>query len=619
MRNTLFALICLVFSFDLLASGGASLASYTGQSTASTSQNEFLKVDEAFRFNATPQKDGLKLSWEIADDYYLYKERFKFRVSDKEKAPLVKLGTPIFSAPGKPKQDDYFGLVHVHHKHLEVFLPVSLSENLEDAEIKITYQGCAEAGLCYPPKHQKVLFVKQTSGALSSPITTTPNKSPTEANNNLESSAGVFSFIQNNNLAVIVGIFFLLGIGLTFTPCVFPMIPIITSIIAGQKKPTASKSFMLSFAYVLGMAVTYSAAGVLTGLLGAGANVQAALQDPILLSVFAAIFVLLALAMFGLYELQLPAFLRDRLNSTSQNISGGHITSVFFIGALSALIVSPCVSAPLAGALIYISATGDALIGGLSLFALGLGMGVPLIIIAVGGGKLLPKAGPWMDKVKYTFGVMLIAVAIWLLSRFIAPSASLLLWSLLCGLTASQMGAFDAAKPGMERLTKGLGLFLALYAALLLVGSLSGAEDPLKPLESLTSTNTNSTQNTEKLPFNTVFNNKELNQHLAQAREDKRPVLVDFYADWCISCIVMEREIFPLPHIKSKLDQFYLIKADVTDNSEENKQLLDRFGLFGPPSILLFDKTGEEIKSLRIVGEIDTEGFSKHLNNALAH
>lgn len=617
MRTTLFALICLAFSSTLFASGGTSLSSFTGDNTTGSSQTEFLKVDEAFIFNATQKENGLVLSWQIADDYYLYKERFKFKVVDKSQKSFVKIAPPEFSKPGKPKQDDYFGLVHAYYNQVEIFLPISLDESLQETEIKVSYQGCAEAGLCYPPKHQKVLFVKQ-SGDIPQNNALTNNINNIEGTNtDFEDAAGVFSFIQNNSLAAIIGIFFLLGIGLTFTPCVFPMIPIITSIIAGQKAPSTGKSFMLSLAYVIGMALTYAAAGVLTGLLGAGANVQAALQDPILLSVFSALFVLLALAMFGIYELQLPAFIRDRLNNTSQNLSGGHIVSVFFIGALSALIVSPCVSAPLAGALLYISATADAVIGGLSLFALGLGMGVPLILIAVGGGKYFPKAGAWMDKVKEAFGIMLIAVAIWLLSRFIDPSISMFLWALLCGLTASQMGAFEPAKPGLERLYKGLGLFLALYAAMLFIGSFTGASNPLKPLDKITSEQTVSNKSAVKLPFNTIYSSEELDQHIELAKQAKLPLLVDYYADWCISCIVMENEVFPLPEVDSKLRQFYLVKADVTKNSRENKELLDRFNLFGPPSILFFNKSGKEQESLRIVGEINAEGFTQRLASAL--
>jgi thiol:disulfide interchange protein DsbD len=463
----------------------------------------------------------------------------------------------------------------------------------------------------YTPNNSNSVALTQAS---ASPIVPS-------SDHDFEDADGIFNFLQDGNLPIIVGIFFLLGLGLTFTPCVFPMIPIITSIIAGQKSPTFSKSLALSTAYVLGMAITYASAGVITGMLGASANIQAALQDPYLLSVFAIIFILLALAMFGLYELQLPAFIRDRLNTKSQNLHGGHIISVFFIGALSALIVSPCVSAPLAGALLYISSTADAVIGGASLFALGLGMGVPLILISVGGGKFLPKAGAWMDKVKAVFGVMLIAVAIELISRVIPANISLGLWAILLGLTATQMGAFDAAKAGWPRISKGLGILLAFYAAMLTIGAFTGANDSLKPLEMISgsrmNTNLQTAQQLNKVEFEVIHDLEGLNQQILIAQEKGLPIVVDFYADWCISCKVMENQVFPLPEIRSKLNQFHLVKADVTENSSQNQVLLNHFGLFGPPSILLFDKKGKERTDLRIVGEIHKEGFEKRLAHAL--
>ncbi|MFT6909179.1 MAG: thiol:disulfide interchange protein DsbD [Oleiphilaceae bacterium] len=619
--NSLFSqLIIAILLFSVLvgSSSAEGLNSLLDKgSQADVGQSEFLKVDEAFEFQSELTDKGIKLSWKIAPHYYLYFERFKFKAANE----LTTLGEPQFSQKGDAKEDPYFGLVHVIHDELEVFLPIALAENISEDEIKVSYQGCAEAGLCYPPKKQNLLFTQTNNDA--------QNLNPSKLENNtaeditltddLEDASSVFNFISNSSLPLIIGIFFLLGLGLTFTPCVFPMIPIIASIVAGQEKPTMSKSLALSSAYVLGMALTYALAGVITGLLGAGANIQAALQNPYILSFFASIFVLLSLAMFGLYELQLPAFIRDKLNNTSQNLSGGHISSVFFIGALSALVVSPCVSAPLAGALIYISSTGDAVIGGASLFALGLGMGVPLIIIAVTGSKFLPKSGQWMNRVKYVFGIMLLAVAIWLLSRTLPAQVSMILWALLIGLTATQMGAFDSAKAGWPRMAKGLGLILALYSAILIIGALSGAHDPFKPLANFTGDGNNlaSTSKLEHVQFNVVYDQEGLEKERLIAKNAVKPMLVDFYADWCISCVVMENTVFPLPEIKTKLELFHLVKADVTENSEANQELLDSFGLFGPPSILLYDAKGEENKILRIVGEIHKDAFEKRLIKAL--
>lgn len=590
---------------------------------------EFLKVDQAFVFSEEIVEGGVKLHWQVTPGYYLYLERFKFKSLTESG---VSLGEAQFSTQGKLEVDPYFGEVHIIDEDLSVFLPVTL-EGIADTELKITYQGCAKAGLCYPPTHKRVMFLPvssepATQNAQAETIATNTSTTSNAINTNSASSApsigemdnasSVFDFIKQASLPAIFGIFFLLGLGLTFTPCVFPMVPIISSIIAGQANPTTAKSFALALAYVLGMAITYALAGVATGMLGAGANVQAALQNPYLLSVFAVIFVILALAMFGLFELQLPAFIRDRLNSKSQNLSGGHLGSVFFIGALSALVVSPCVSAPLAGALLYISATGDALIGGTSLFALGLGMGVPLILVAIGGGKFFPKAGAWMNSVKAVFGVMLIAVAIWLISRFAPAEVSMLLWAVLLGLSATQMGAFDAAQAGWPRIFKGLGLILAFCAALLLIGAASGASNPLKPLQGLQSqvyTTSSDSQSTIKLPFDIIHSIEELETQLEQ--ENSRPTLVDFYADWCISCIVMEQNVFPQPQIKSKMEQFQLLKADVTANTEQHQKLMEQFDLFGPPSILFFDKDGNELKHLRIVGEISAKGFEERLAKAL--
>jgi thiol:disulfide interchange protein DsbD len=594
---------------------------------------DFLKVHEAFVFNEKILSNGVELSWDIADEYFLYFERFKFKALNEG----VTIGTPEFSQKGKAKNDPYFGEVHVIHDKLSVFLPITLAAGVTEGEIKVTYQGCAEAGLCYPPTRKTLMYLPVSSTNQTSASANTTNQTTTSSANtntgsvettvtttstdNLEDASGVFNFIQSSSLPTIIGIFFLLGLGLTFTPCVFPMIPIITSIIAGQNKPTVMKSLVLSTTYVLGMAITYAAAGVVTGMLGAGANVQAALQDPLLLSIFASIFVLLALAMFGLYELQLPAFIRDRLNNTSQNLSGGHIGSVFLIGALSALVVSPCVSAPLAGALLYISATADAVIGGASLFALGLGMGVPLILISVGGGKLFPKAGAWMDAVKGVFGVMLLAVAIWLLSRFVAAEVIMVLWAMLLGLSATQMGAFDAASAGWPRIFKGLGLMLALYAALLVIGAASGSNNPLRPLDAISSNNSTVSNIQTKagaLKFEKIYAMDGLSQQLNSANIQQRPTMVDFYADWCISCKIMEDQVFPLPAIKQRMQQFHLVKADVTENDAGNQQLMESFGLFGPPSILFFDDKGNELKALRIVGEVTAADFQKRLDAALS-
>ncbi len=612
-----------VLSSPTYASGGLNLLKGAQDALPQAqSEPDFLKVDEAFVFSSELTDQGLRLIWDIHEGYYLYLERFKFRT---ELAGVV-IGEAQFSDTGKAKDDEYFGRVHVIYDALEVHLPIRLPAGTAEADIKITYQGCAEAGLCYPPRSQNVLFISSAEDASAgAPATNASSQnapSPSNPiNGDLDTSDGISRFLETASLPIIAGIFFLLGLGLTFTPCVFPMIPILSSIIAGQQHPTPLRSFLLAMAYVLGMALTYAAAGVITGLLGAGANIQAMMQDPLILSVFAAVFVALALAMFGFYELQLPAFVRDRLNTTSQSISGGQLSGVFFIGALSALVVSPCVSAPLAGALLYIGATGDAVIGGLSLFALGLGMGVPLLLIALGGGALLPRAGQWMDSVKAVFGVMLLAVAIWLLGRFVTPWLTMLLWSVLLIASANAMGAFEASQSGWPRLFKATGQILALWGALIFVGALSGGTNPLQPLDSLSQPTLMGQapgNAVMKHPFVVIHDPAGLEMELAVAKASGKPAFLDFYADWCASCLTMENQVFPRPDIAPLMQEFHLIKADVTENDAGNQALLNKFGLFGPPSMIFFDPQGRELKPLRVAGEISGNSFRQRLEQVLS-
>ncbi len=576
---------------------------------------EFLEVHEAFVFDAKLVDGGYQLTWDIADDYFLYLERFTFQALSE----TITLGNAQFSDRGKKKTDPYFGEVHVIHNHLSIFLPIELVPGSSSGELELSYQGCAEAGLCYPPERERLMYLPVS--AKPSSTTNLLNADTAKTKDRFDNADDVFGFMNSSSLFAIVGIFFVLGLSLTFTPCVFPMIPIITSIIAGQQgQNSTARNFILALSYVLGMAITYSIAGTLTGILGAGANVQAALQNPTLLSLFASIFILLSLSMFGWYELRLPSAITNRLNDGSQSMQGGKLIGVFSIGALSALVVSPCVSAPLAGALIYISATADAVLGATALFALGLGMGVPLILIAVGGGKYLPKSGPWMDGFKAFFGVLLLAVAIWLLARFLPTAISMALWSLLALGSAVQLGAFDAARLGWPRFFKGIGLALAFYSALLLIGAVSDGSSPLKPLDGLqvVEPSRSNQQAPKKIAFQIIYDEQGLNSNLSVAGNNNQITMVDFYADWCISCIVMENEIFPLANISEKLSKMHLVKADVTENDQGNIALMESFGIFGPPSYLFFDQFGKEMDALRIVGEVSAEEFDARLQDALS-
>jgi len=430
-------------------------------------------------------------------------------------------------------------------------------------------------------------------------------------------ATGLAGFLANQSVLVIAALFLLLGLGLTFTPCVLPMVPIISSLVSGRNTSTTSHALLLASSYVLGMAMTYAAAGVITGLLGASFNLQAHLQSPWVLSVFAALFVVFALSMFNLFEIQLPRFIREPLNDASHRLTGSRVASIFGIGALSALIVSPCVSAPLAGSLLYISTTQDAVIGGVALFALGLGMGIPLILVAVGGRKLLPSTGPWMNVVKAFYGVMLLAVAIWLVERLVPAWLALTLWGLLIAVTGVQLGAFDAAKAGWERTRKGLGLVMFAYGIALLAGAVSGANDPMKPLAPFTASSPAITgaasSQVAHAQFLRLESPADIRSELAQAKRDGTPVMLDFYADWCISCKVMERNVFSNGSVIQALSPYTLLQLDMTDNTPAQQALLEELGLFGPPAILFYGNNGAELETARVLGEMDREQFLSHL------
>ncbi|RMF19603.1 MAG: protein-disulfide reductase DsbD [Gammaproteobacteria bacterium] len=578
-----------------------------GMTALSGSEPEFLPVDEAFRFSAAQDDKGLVLNWRITEGYYLYQERI--HVKPLNDAPPA--GEPVFDREGELKDDPNFGQVRVFHDQLAVHVPVS---STEPVEYQVSYQGCAEAGLCYPPQKRTVAFVPGTSPEVTP---TTQSSLPAEPLNT-ESASDLARALGGNSAWVTLLIFLGLGIGLAFTPCVFPMIPILSSIVTGQKHITTARAFALSWAYVIGMAATYAAAGVLVGVFGASANIQAYMQEPWLITLFATLFVALALSMFGFYELQLPAFLRDRLSARSNAAEGGSLSGAAAMGVFSALVVSPCVSAPLAGALVYISTTGDGVLGGLTLFTLGIGMGIPLILIAVGGKHWLPRAGGWMESVKAVFGVLLLGVAIWLLERILPAPLVLALWALLAICSAVYMGAFSNPATNWQKLWKGLGLALFVYGLMLLAGAALKAEDPLNPLEPLARgpiAGGGSGVQPVKAGFITVHSSEDLDRVLAERRG--KPAFVDFYADWCISCKVVEREVFTDPQVSQMLQKVTLIKADITENDDANQALLNRFGLYGPPAYLFYNQDSQIRNDLTWIGEVDTPNLVRILKSLL--
>ncbi len=598
----------------------------------------FLPVDDAFRLDVALGSDGAILArWDLEEGYYLYRHAFEVAVrgADGGTAPVL-LGAPEIP-PGIAKVDEYFGDVEVYYQQAQLRVPVA--EGRGRVEVGISYQGCADAGLCYPPETKWVTLDLVAANAAGTSVPGTSVQGTSVQGTSVPGAgaaagaAGAASqlpqteeqalarVLAGGGLLTALALFFLGGVGLAFTPCVLPMVPILSSIIVGQTGVvTRARSFGLSLAYVLGMALTYATVGMLVGLFGASLNLQAALQSPPVLIFFAATFVALSMSMFGFYELQLPARWQSGLNALGDKVGGGRHFSVFVMGALSALVVSPCVSAPLAGALIYLSTTGDAVLGGLALLALGLGMGLPLLVIGA-GGHLLPKAGAWMNAVKAVFGVGLLAVAIWMLERVVPAGITLALWAGLAIGVGVYLGALDfSPRAGWRQLWKATGAFSLIYGVLLMIGAASGAEDPLKPLARFgVAAGTGVQPGQSGAPaWRAVASLDDIRRELSLARAAGEPALLDLYADWCISCKVMERSVFPQPEVAGRLRQFRLLRADVTRNSADDKALLDAYGLFGPPSLVFFGADGVEMSDARIQGEIGARPLAAHLAAVLA-
>lgn len=581
-------------------------------------EEEFLKVDEAFILSASLGTEGeMQVRWDMPDGYYLYRHQFAFQTRDPDQLQLGAAQIP----PGKAKHDEYFGDVEVYYHSAQAVVPLTKLSSAVDTEIGITFQGCADAGLCYPPEIKWFSYngtrLIQTALLAESATPSSQSKSVV-ADTEEELLAGV---LAGESLWYALGLFFIAGIGLAFTPCVLPMVPILSSIIVGEGENIGKgRALSLSVAYVLGMAATYAAVGTMVGLFGAELNLQAALQSPPVLVFFAIIFVLLSLAMFGLYELQLPNSWQNRLNAIGQQQKGGKHASVAVMGAVSSLVVSPCISAPLAGALIYISTTSDAVLGGTALLALGLGMGVPLLLVGGSGGHWLPRAGEWMNGVKAVFGVLLLGVAVWLLERIVPPAVTLALWGALLMGSGVYLGVLDfSPREGVAQLGKAAGTMAFLWGVLLLIGAASGANNPLQPLAQLTGPGYASSDGAAAaheeqawLPVKTVA---DVERHIAQS---DGLVILDLYADWCISCKTMERDVFPEAEVARQLGRFTLLRADVTANDDQDRALLSEYGLFGPPSLVFFGEDGGEIADVRIQGEVTAGTLSAHLQAVLS-
>jgi thiol:disulfide interchange protein DsbD len=566
--------------------------------------DNFLPVDQAFRFDAVAEgSDRVRLNWEIADGYYLYRTRIKVSTA----ATGVMLGA-LQLPPGQVKNDEYFGRQEIYHHELIGTVAVARSTGgTLEIPVQVSYQGCAEAGLCYPPQ-TKTVTVRLAAGGGGGKTGATGTGGAASAGGG-DDQNWFASQLRNDSPLVMIGLFYLAGLALAFTPCVLPMVPILSGIIAGGGRPvTTARAFSLSATYVLGMALTYTAAGIACA--AAGNQVQALFQQWWVLALFAALFVVLALSMFGLFTLQMPVAIQSRIATLSNRQSAGSYGGVAVMGALSALIVTTCVGPALVGALLFISQTGQLVRGGAALFAMSIGMGTPLLIVGASAGKLLPKAGPWMDLVKKVFGVMMLAVAVWMLARIVPQRLMLVLWAVpalaLAWLLWREVRGGSLPVLGL----RSAGALAGVYGAILLAGAALGGTDPLAPLPQFAA-------KTHELSFRPIHSLAELDRAVAQAKAQGRSVLLDFSADWCTSCKEMERYTFTDPAVQQALKDTVLLRANVTENNVDDQALLKHFGIFGPPTIAFYGSDGTERSQFRVVGYMKADAFAARTRAAI--
>ena len=570
----------------------------------------FLPPDQAFRSSVqTLDQQTLAVSWTIAPGYYLYKDKLSVTPVSGE----IQLGFPELPV-GETRTDEYFGETEVYFEQVEILLPFVRSNPEPLAiELELGFQGCAEDGICYPPLSRRQLLEIPAATQLPPPVAASDQPMVSEQDR-------LASLIRDGNLALVVATFFGLGLLLAFTPCVLPMVPILSGIIVGQgDKVTTRRALSLSIAYVAGMALTYTLAGVAFAAMGQQA--QAVFQKPWIIVLFSGLFVALALSMFGLYELQLPASLQTRLSAASNQRKSGSYLGTVIMGALSALIVSACVAPPLVAALAVIGQVGDMFRGGAALFALSLGMGAPLIVFGASAGKLLPQSGAWMVAVKSFFGFLLLAVALWMLDRVLPAWTVILLWSALslsCGAFLLIQAKGPAGQVILRAFAAGLALAMLTWGALMLVGLAGGNTDPLQPLKGLRQGPGGQTGQQQEVHFQRIKTVQDLEREVSLASGRGQAVMLDFYADWCVSCKEMEKYTFPDPTVRMHLNTMLLLQADVTANDEADRALLRHFEIFGPPTIAIFGTDGVERKNYRVVGYMPATEFSKHLEAALA-
>ncbi|GKS70039.1 thiol:disulfide interchange protein DsbD [Nitrosomonas sp. PY1] len=643
------ALVLMSVTAYAQESGSSSLFSklqQLGIKLGQSNSQELLPPDEAFKISIEVL-DGQTLVANLtpAKDYYLYRDKIAFEPKETN-AMVEKIALP----PGAMKDDQTFGATEVYYEPIQAIISLKREDGIGEQSLTLTasYQGCNEpVGVCYAPIHKTIDLTLPAVKAAIGMVAEAMSKPATAAQ--VDNTAALFQTPESGALAgpvieteaykidqmfktgdfwLILTGFFGIGLLLAFTPCIFPMFPILSGIIANRgENITKMHGFILALTYVLGMAIMYAIAGVAAGL--SGTMLSAALQNAWVLGVFALIFVLLSFSMFGFYELQLPNALQTKLSEGAGRIKGGHLTGVFGMGALSALIVGPCVAAPLAGALLYISQTRDIVLGGSALFIMALGMGVPLLLLGTSAGALLPKAGAWMESIKRFFGVLLLGVAIWLVSPVINEVVHMLLWAALLIISAIYLQAIDPLPErasGLRRFLKGVGVIALLVGVALLIGVLSGSRDVLQPLSkigiagSASSVNSLKADNTgmtsyASLPFRRVKTVAELDEIIRQS--NNQYLMVKFYADWCISCKEMERFTLSDAQVQARLNDVVLLTIDVTEGSADDMALLKRFNLFGPPGILFIDRQGNDIPDVRVIGFLNKNDFLAVLNAIL--
>ena len=569
-------------------------------------KDDLLTEDEAFKFFADVKNENtLTVNWVIADKYYLYREKIKLRLIN---AQNVEIGT--YEIPhGEATHDEAFGSVEIFHYQLK--FEVNLLRKTTDATriiLEADFQGCADRGVCYPPMTKQISLDLPVATQINQAVSTIKNKI-NQATEPLSEQNKIANELQQDSFFLTLLSYLGFGLLLSLTPCVFPMIPILSGLIVGQGKNISTrKAFLLSLFYVIASALTYTAFGVLAALFGN--NLQIAFQQTWVIALFSGIFILLSLSMFDFYQLELPKFLQAKIHNSSDKHRDGSYMGAAVMGALSSLIVGPCVAAPLAGALIYIGQTGDVILGGSALFMLGLGMGVPLLIIGASAGTLLPKAGHWLNSTKAVFGVIMLATSLWMLERILPASITMLLSAILLIISSIYLQAIEPLPSecnGWRKFRKGLGLVILMYGTLLLIGMSAGNTNPLKPLQGLGASRAES--KAEGLQFERINSLAELNTRIEQASANGQWVMFDFYADWCISCKEMEAFTFSDPKVKQRLANFVLLQVDITKNSAIDKELLKHFNLIAPPAILFFAPDKKESLQHRIIGYQDSATF----------